>query len=207
MKIGIIGTGNMGGGLGKAWAARDNRVFFSARDAGKAQAAAKAAGHGAQSGTVAEAVKFSDVVLLATPWGSVQEALRSAGPLTGKVIIDCTNPLAADMSLAVGHNTSGAEEIAKWASDAKVVKAFNHVLAQVVAGPKIGEQNATVFYCGDDAAAKDVVKKLIADIGFEPVDAGPLKNARYIEPLAGLAIQLAYGQKMGTDLAIKLIRR
>ncbi|MFQ6111122.1 MAG: NADPH-dependent F420 reductase, partial [Nitrospinota bacterium] len=115
----------------------------------------------------------------------------------------------ADYSaLAIGHTTSAAEEIAKMAPGTKVVKAFNHVYAQIVhSSPQFGSQNASVFFCGDDAAAKEVVAGLMREIGFDPVDSGPLTNARYIEPVAELMVQLAHFLGMGTDIALKLIRR
>ncbi len=112
------------------------------------------------------------------------------------------------MSLVLGHTTSAGEEIAKWALGAKVVKAFNTVLAPVIhSSPQFGNQTATVFYCGDDAAAKAIVAGLAKESDFDPVDAGPLKNARYLEALTELLVQLAYGLGMGTDIAIKLLRR
>ncbi len=149
------------------------------------------------------------MVLLATPWGAAQEAVKAAGSLNGKVVIDCTNPLTEDFSaLAIGHTTSAAEEVARWAPGARVVKAFNHVYAQIIqSSPQFGSQNASVFFCGDDPKAKEVAGGLMSDIGFEPVDSGPLTNARYIEPLAGLMVQLAHFLGMGTDIAVKLIRR
>jgi 8-hydroxy-5-deazaflavin:NADPH oxidoreductase len=94
------------------------------------------------------------------------------------------------------------------AAGAKVVKAFNHIYAQIIhSSPQFGAQNASVFYCGDDPTTKITVAKLISDIGFEPIDAGPLQNARYLEPLAEQMVQLAYALGMGTDQALKLIRR
>ena len=112
------------------------------------------------------------------------------------------------MQVLVGHTTSGAEEIATWADGAKVVKAFSHNYAQIIhSSPQFGSQRASVFYCGDDLEAKAAVAGLIEAIGFEPVDAGPLRNARYIEPMTELLVQLAYALGMGTDQALKLIRR
>lgn len=112
------------------------------------------------------------------------------------------------MQLVVGHSTSGAEEIAKMASGAKVVKAFNHVYAQIIhSSPQFGNRKANVFIAGDDIEAKQTVANLIKDIGFEPVDSGPLQNARYLEPLAELCVQLAYAQGKGTDQAMCLIQR
>lgn len=208
MNIGIIGTGNMGGGLGKNWAAKGHRVKFGSRDPQKARPLVESAGPNASVGSISEAATFGEVVLLATPWSATTEALKTAGSLSGKVLIDCTNPLAPDfMSLAVGHTTSGAEEVARWAPGARVVKAFNTVFASVVrAAPQLPPPKPTIFCCGDDAAAKKTVAQLAGEIGFEPVDAGPLRNARYVEPTAQLLIQLGYGLGMGTDMYLKLVR-
>lgn len=209
MNIAILGTGNMGSGLGKRWADAGHTVRFGSRDPAKAKPLAESIGGKASAAGVAEAAQFGDAVLLAVPWRGVADTLAAAGSLRGKILIDCTNPMTDDyMALVVGHSSSGAEEIAKLAPGAKVVKAFNHVYAQILhSSPQFGAQNATVFFCGDDAAAKQTVAELIEGIGFEPVDAGPLQNARYIEPLAELCVQMAYALGMGTDQAMKLIRR
>lgn len=210
MNIGIIGTGNVGGGLGKLWGKKGHRVVFSySRDAEKLKTIAEALPN-ASSGTIAEAVKQSEVLLLSVRWQSVPEVLKQAGSLKGKILIDCTNPLLPDLSgLAIGHKTSAAEEIARMVPDAHVVKAFNTVFADVYHSVSrlFGSRIATMFKCGDDRDAKSVVARLINDVGFESVDAGPLSSARYLEPLAMLMIQLASGQGMGRDIALNLMRR
>ena len=211
MNIGIIGTGNMGSGLGKLWAAKGHMVFLGSRNAEKAKKVASSIGPNARGGTIAEAASFGDAVLLATPWVATADAIEAAGSLEGKILIDCTNPLKAEtyFELALGHTTSGAEEIAKWARGAKVVKAFNTVFAEVIhSSPQFGTQNANVFCCGNDAGAKEVVAGLAREIGFDPVDAGPLENARYLEPVAELVIQLGRGSLgLGPNFAINLVRR
>ncbi len=209
MKIGVIGTGNMGSGLGKAWAGRGHTVQVGSREPDRARALAASVGNGASGGDIASAAAFGEAVLVAVPWRAIDEVMRAAGPMQGRLLIDCTNPMTDDyMELVVGHATSGGEEIAKRAPGAKVVKAFNHIYAQIVhSSPQFGDQNASVLFCGDDATAKESVAGLIRDLGFEPVDAGPLRNARYLEPLAELCVQLAYALGMGTDQAFKLIRR
>lgn len=210
MNIGIIGSGNIGTGLGKIWAGKGHQVLFSfSRDQEKLKALA-AAGQNVRAGSPAEAAGHATVLLLAVPWGHVPEALKAAGPLQDKIVIDCTNPLTPDFSgLAVGHATSAAEEIAKWAPGAKVVKAFNTVFAEIYHSDSrfFGSRMATMFYCGDDEGAKSTVVGLIRETGFEPIDAGPLRSARYLEPVAMLMIQLGYGQGMGKDIALQLIRR
>lgn len=139
-----------------------------------------------------------------------QPALQALGPLDGKVVIDITNPLAADyMGLTLGHDTSAAEEIAKAFPTIELVKAFNTLFAQVLAqGPAFaGGQIATAFYAGDSERARQTARSLIESIGFAAQDAGPLENARYLEPLAGLNIWFGYGAGLGTDIAPAWIAR
>ena len=209
MKIGIIGSGNIGSGLGKIWAQKGHRIIFSfSRNQGKLKALADSVAN-ASAGSPAEAVQQSEVILLSVRWGNLKEVLDKAGPLKGKIVIDCTNPLKPDLSeLALGHTTSAAEEIANMVPGAKVVKAFNSVFADIYHSESrlFGSRMATMFYCGDDGA-KTIVARLIRETGFEPIDAGPLKIARCLEPLAMLMIQLGYGLGMGTNIALNLIRR
>ena len=206
MNIGIIGTGNMGGTIGKGWAAAGHKVLFGSRDPKKGAELAKSAGPNATSGTYQEAVAFGEVVLLATPWHSTQQAIKAAGSFNGKILIDCTNPLLQDFSgLAVGYNTSSGEMVAEWANGARVVKAFNSIGSAHIANPKFGGQSADGYYCGDDEASKKVAAQLIKDLHLDPVDCGPLKNARLLEPLAFLWVYLAFN-KGAMNTAWKLIR-
>ena len=210
MKIGIIGAGNIGGTLGRAWAAKGHEVVFGVRDprGPKVQELVKATGGKARAASPAEAAAHGEVVLLATPWAAARAALGGAGDLTGKILIDATNPLRPDLSgLTLGHTTSAAEEVARWAPGAKVVKAFNTIGAQHMANPRFGTQSASMLICGDDAAAKKAVLALAEVLGFDPVDAGPLAQARLLEPLAMLWISLAYAYGHGADIAFKLLRR
>ncbi len=201
MKVLVIGAGNMGSGFVKRFAAADHQVAVTSRSSEKAQALAKEAG--AQAVTSAEGAKGRDIIVLATPYDQAVDALKSLGDLTNKIIVDATNPLSADfMSLTVGHTTSAAESIAAAVPGANVVKAFNTIFAQVLSqGTQFGESKAPVFIAGDDAQAKDAVTKLAKSIGFDAIDAGNLKNARYLEPLAGLNIYLGYGAGLGTRIA------
>lgn len=202
MKVTIIGSGNMGSGLAKQFAKAGQQVSIWSRDPEKAREVAKQTGSAvlsdAQSGTQA------DVIVVATAYADAVRALKQFGNLEGKTVIDITNPLTADyMGLTIGHTTSAAEEISKAFPGADVVKAFNTVFAQILQeGPSLGAgQTAPVFYAGDDETAKNKVKGLIESTGFKPVDAGPLKNARYLEPLAGLNIYFGYGAGLGTAIA------
>ena len=203
MNITLIGTGNMGSVLAKQLTHAGHAVRIAARDLAKAQALA-AANPGAVAAASADALAGSDVVIVATGYADAVPALRSLGSLAGKVVIDITNPLTADyMGLTLGHDTSAAEEIAKALPEAEVVKAFNTLFAQVLAdGPQFANgQVAPAFFAGDSERAKQTAKALIESLGFTPVDAGPLKNARYLEPLAALNIYLGYGAGLGTSIA------
>lgn len=209
MKIGIIGAGNMGSGLGKIWAESGHKLMFSySRDMTKLEKIAQSIGSNASVGTPAEAVQFADVVVLSVPYGAVEDALKAAGALEGKILFSIVNALLPDMSgMAVGTTTSAAEEIAKLAPSARVVEALP-VFAEVLNSPsrRFGEQLATVFYTGDDTGAKQVVADLLREIDVEPIDSGALKNSRYVEPAMMLLIQLAYAQQLG-QVSFKLLRR
>ncbi|WP_326972932.1 NADPH-dependent F420 reductase [Caballeronia mineralivorans] len=203
MNITVIGTGNMGSAFVKQLANAGHAVRVTGRDIAKAQAVA--AGHaGVKAAPLTEALGNSELVILATGYGDAVPALQGLGDLTGKVVIDITNPLNADYSgLIIGHDTSAAEEISKAVPGVQLVKAFNTLFAQVLAdGPVFAnEQTAPVFFASDSEPAKQTVKALIESLGFKPIDAGPLKNSRYLEPLAGLNIYLGYGAGLGTAIA------
>lgn len=145
---------------------------------------------------------------LCVPWKHAAEAIGTSGSLPEKVLVECTNPLSTHVQrLVIGLTTSAAEQVASWASGARVVKAFNTIGAVNFGNAQFGAQRADGFYCGDDAAAKSIVRDLIACAGLHPVDLGPLKNARLLEPLAVLPIDPALNQKQGSNHAFKLLRR
>ena len=210
MKIGILGAGNVGGTLGQAWAKKGHDIFFGVRHPqdDKTRQLVQSIGPKAQAGTVAQAVAFGEVVVLATPWQGTEAAIKQAGDLSSKVVIDCTNPLQPDFSaLALGFSTSGAEQVAQWAKGAKVFKAFNTTGYNVMADPVIGGTRTVMFVCGDDEAAKPAVLQLASDIGFDAIDAGKLVQARLLEPWAMLWISLAFGGSVGREFGFALLRR
>ena len=210
MNVGIIGAGNVGGALGKRWAAAGHKVKFGVRDAAKpdVQELVRGCGGDVSAGGVADAARFGDVVVLATPFPAARAALENAGDLTGKVVIDCTNPLKPDLSgLTIGHDTSGAEQVANWAKGAPVVKCFNTTGANNMENAAYPGGKPVMFCCGDDAGANALVMKLGDEIGFEMIDAGKLEIARLLEPLAMLWIHLAYRGGLGREFAFKLMRR
>lgn len=200
MNIAIIGAGNVGGALGKAWAKAGHTIIFGVRNPGhgKTQPPLAEIGSAASAVLVPDAVRRADIVVLATPWPAVPDALSAMGDLKGKTLIDCTNPLSlagdGSLSLSLGSTTSGAEEVERLAPGANVVKAFNTYGWENFADsayPNTAGLKPVMFYCGDDDAAKGRVSQLAADLGFEPVDTGGLGMARSLEPLALLWIRLS----------------
>lgn len=209
MNILLLGAGNMGSALARQFSRAGHDVRIAATSLQKAATVASAI-PGVFAVAAAGSAAASDVIVVATPFEQAVPALLMAGPVDGKVVIDVTNPLTADYTgLTIGHETSAAEEIAKAIPTAEVVKAFNTLFAQVVAaGPAFADgQAAPAFVASDSERAKATATALIESIGFQAVDAGPLRNARYLEPLAGLNIYFGYGAGLGTTIAPAWISR
>ena len=210
MKISILGAGSVGSTLGRSWVTRGHKVFFGVRNPenDKTQKLLKEIGAKAQAGTVAEAIAFSEIILIALPWQVVQSTITEAGDLSNKIIIDATNPLTPDFStLEIGFDTSGAEQVAAWAKGAKVFKTFNQTGWENMANPIYNGKPSVMMVCGDDAAAKETVMGLVSNIGFEAIDLGELKMARLIEPFGMTWIRLAMRQGLGRDWAFQIVRR
>lgn len=209
MKIAVIGAGNVGGSLGRRWAALGHEVVFGVRDPTreKYQGLVTQTGGRARLASNRDACQGAGAVLLATPWSTTQAALAECGLLDGQVLIDATNPLGADLRLTIGHTDSGGEQVSRWAPGARVVKAFNTTGFNVMEDPVIAGQHAVMFVAGDDPAAKSVVLDLANSLGFEAVDAGPLDSSRMLEPYAQLWIHCAYRQGLTRDYAFHLLRR
>jgi predicted dinucleotide-binding enzyme len=208
--IAILGAGNVGASLARVWVEAGHAITLGVPNprGDKVRAAVRALSGKVKAATNQDAAESAQVVALCVPWPQAEEAIRACGNLSGKVLIDCTNPLASDLSgLVVGTTTSGGEQVAEWASGAGVVKAFNTIGAVNYGNTQFGSERADGFYFGDDAGAKATVRQLVAEAGFEPVDVGGLRNARLLEPLALLWIDLAVNQKQGIRHAFKLLRR
>jgi 8-hydroxy-5-deazaflavin:NADPH oxidoreductase len=211
MRVGIWGSGLMGGKLGTILARAGHEVVFSyARSNDKLKRLARDAQGKARAGTPAEAATDADALLLAVHWSRIDDVLKQAGDLSGKVILTCCLPMdAGNTKLIIGTTMSGAEELAKKVPRAHVVSAFNTVPSEVLFGvfeAKDKNRRPSLVYCGDDQSAKNVVAKLIHDAGFDPVDAGGLRIARYTEPFALLVGELAYGREGGPELAYRFER-
>jgi predicted dinucleotide-binding enzyme len=209
VQIAVIGTGSVGGTLGRRWAELGHVVRFGARDLSDAALKTLVAGikGDARLASVVDAAKDAEVVVLATPYAANPAALAAAGNLAGKILIDVTNPIGPDFSLAVGFDNSGAEQVAKLAPGARVYKAMNQVGFEVMADAGFAAGKPVMFVAGDDPAGKQVVLDLVAALGFEAIDVGELKLARLIEPYAMLWIHLMARRKMGRNFAFGLLRR
>lgn len=209
MNLLIIGAGNMGSALAQQFSRAGHAVRVAATSLSKAQDTASSL-TGVTAVELAGSADAVDVVIVATPYDQAVAALSAVGSLDGNVVVDITNPLTPDfMGLTIGHQTSAAEEIAKAFPNAEVAKGFNTLFAQVLAaGPAFAnDQKAPTFVASDSDRAKATATSLAESVGFDVIDAGPLKNARYLEPLAGLNIYLGYGAGQGTAIAPTWIRR
>ncbi|HSB14191.1 MAG TPA: NAD(P)-binding domain-containing protein [Bryobacteraceae bacterium] len=201
----------MGGKLGTLFARAGHEVVFSyARRTEKLKRLAKDAKRNARAGTPREAAQDADALLLAVHWSRIDDVLRQTGDLSGKVIVTCSLPMnAGNTGLVIGHTSSGAEALGKRVPKARVVCAFNTVPSEVLFGVYEARRKAnrpSLVYCGDDARSKEVAAELIRDVGFDPVDAGPLRIARYTEPFALLMAQLAYEGNEGPELVYRFDR-
>jgi predicted dinucleotide-binding enzyme len=211
MRIGILGSGLMGGKLGTIWARAGHEVVFSyARSKQKLEKLAREAKGKAKAGTPGEAARNADALLLAVHWSRVDDVLKQAGDVSGKTIVTCSLPMNADDSgLVIAHTSSGAEALAKKVPKARVVAAFGTVPSEVLFGVFAARRKATrpsLVYCGDDASSKKIAAALIRAVGFDPVDAGPLPIARYTEPFTLLIARLAYEGDGGPELASRFER-
>src|SRR6059036_3315175 len=208
MRVGILGSGLMGGKLGTLFARAGHDVVFSyARSEQKLKKLARDAKGKARAGTPRQAAQEADAILLAVHWSRVDDVLQQAGDVSGKVMVSCSLPMNADdTDLVIAHTSSGAEALAKKLPKARVVSAFGTVPSEVLFDVFEARRRATkpsLVYCGDDASSKQVAAQLIRDVGFDPVDAGPLRIARYTEPFTLLIAQLAYEGDQGPELAYR----
>jgi 8-hydroxy-5-deazaflavin:NADPH oxidoreductase len=213
MKIGVLGTGQVGKALASGFASRGHEVMIGSREAAKGQAVAAELAEGVSGGTFADVASWCELGVLATPWDGTQNAIEMAGAanFAGKVLIDVTNPLAfeegAPPRLAVGHTDSGGEQVQRWLPDAKVVKAFNIVGNPYMVDPDLPGGPPDMFIAGNDADAKATVSEILESFGWPGgLDIGGIEGARYLEPMA--MVWIVYGFGAGSfDHAFKLLRR
>jgi 8-hydroxy-5-deazaflavin:NADPH oxidoreductase len=215
MKIAIVGSGNMGGGLGKLWAKAGHEVIFSySRNPDKLQQLAVEAGNQAKVGDAKEAVANSQVVMLAVGALSLAEVMSVVGSLDGKIVITCISGLQPDFTgqtigLATNLEISAAEKVQQLAPNAAVVEAFNVTFAEIIASESrdFGGDRPSIFYCGNDSDAKKTVAQLIEDCGYGAIDAGVLMVARSLETLATAWVQFAVASQLFPNLGLKALRR
>lgn len=208
MRVGIIGSGLMGGKLGVLFARAGHEVVFSySQTPRKLERLAQEAGANARAGTPFEAAQQTDAILLAVHWSRLDDVLSQAGYLAGKSVVSCCTPLNLENTeLVIAHTFSGAEALAARIPEARVAAAFQAVPSEVffdVFENRHAAKRPSLVYCGDDAKSKAVAAQLIRDVGFDPLDAGPLRIARYIEPFAQLIAQLAYEGTEGPELSYR----
>jgi len=212
MNLAIIGAGNVGGALGTNWARKGHDIVFGVRDpkAEKTQALVKAIGAKARAVSVSEAARAAEVIVLSTPWPAAEAAIRAMGDVHGKILLDATNPLTRGpdgIALEIGHAISGGEKVQGWAAGASVFKTLNTTGFSNMAKPVFDGVKSVMFVAGDDAAAKPMAMTLVGELGFEVIDAGPLRNARLLEAHAMLWIDLALVRGQGRDFAFAILRR
>ncbi|MBV9551753.1 MAG: NADPH-dependent F420 reductase [Alphaproteobacteria bacterium] len=204
MRIAIIGAGNVGQALGQGWTRRGHDVRYGVRNPADPKY------RDLTTATPDEAVAGAEIVVLATPWPATEAAIKGLGDLAGRIVIDCTNPLGMGpdgLQLVVGHDVSGGELVAQWVSGAAVFKAFNTTGFNNMADLSGYAVAPAMFVAGDDAAKKPAVIGLVGDLGFEAVDAGPLRRARLLEPLGMLWIDQALNRGAGRDFAFAVVRK
>jgi 8-hydroxy-5-deazaflavin:NADPH oxidoreductase len=206
MHITIAGSGNVGRALAGGWLKTGHRVTFATRDvAGDKAGELREQGFGVAP--LNDAATSTDVIVLAVPWAAVEATIRSLGDFAGKVLIDTTDPLKSGRELAIGFGDSGGETVARLAPSARVVKAFSTTGSRNMADSNYPGGKLMMALAGDDTPAKQIVMALVADLGFDPIDTGPLGMSRYLEPLAMLWINLAYTQQLGPNIGFALLRR
>ena len=206
MKIAIIGVGNVGTTLAGGWRKAGHDIVFGVRNPVGKKAELAALGDVAST---TDAAARADLIVIAVPWTGIDDVTsKLAGAAAGKTVIDVTNPIAPPYTdLAVAGSDSGAERVARNLKQSRLVKAFNTIGAEVMANPRYPGGAAFLPVAGDDPRAKATAIALARDLGFEPIDAGPLSMARYLEPFAMLWIKLALVQGLGRSFAFRLMRR
>jgi hypothetical protein len=209
MRLAIIGAGNVGKALGLGWSRAGHQIVFGVRDATKPDIAEACAKSGAIAVSPVDAAADADVVVLSVPWRSTEAVIQSLGPLAGKLVIDCTNPLAMKdgaLGLDRGYSTSGGEAVQGWLPQARVVKTLNQVGAELMADNAALVSRPVMFMAGDDSAAKATIAELLTDLGFEALDAGDITKSRLLEPLGMVWINQALFRGLGRNWAFGALR-
>ena len=169
-----------------------------------------AADVGAELASPAEAARSAELVVLALPWNVAEAAVKALGDLSGKIVVDCMNPLGmigGVLGLLLGHTTSGGEIVAGWLQGARVVKTLNQVGAEIMANNANMPHRPVMFMAGDDAQAKALVATVLTDLGFEPLDAGDITKSRLLEPFGMVWINQALLRGKGRTWAFAAVDR
>jgi len=204
MRIAIIGAGNVGSALARGWSAAGEKVVFGVPDPADLKYRSLPAF------TPREAAQNAEIIVLATPWPATEAAVKSLGDVSDKIIIDCTNPLGMGpdgLTLVLGHTTSAGEQVAGWAPAAAVFKTLNQIGADNMDKAALFPVRPVMFVAGDDVTRKPVVMSLIAKLGFEAIDAGPLRIARLLEAYGMLWIDQALNRGRGRNFAFAFTNR
>jgi hypothetical protein len=208
MKVAIIGTGKVGSALARGLKGKGHSLLLGSRSLDNAASQALASETGTTLASPSDAAAQADIGILALPWSAAEEAVKALGPLSGKTVIDCMNPLGmvnGALGLTVGHTDSGGETVQRWLPQAHVVKALNQVGAEMMADNAALPHRPVMFMAGNNAAAKAQVAALLADLGFVPLDAGDITKSRILEPLAMVWINQALFRGKGRKWAFAAV--
>ncbi len=208
MRIAVIGSGSVGTGLAKSWSALGHSVVIGSRspESERIIDLISEIGNGVTAAGLSESVVGADVIVLAVPWSAAEISIAALGDLADRIVVDATNPFVKGLNLEIGHTDSGGEQVAKWATGAKVVKALNIVDARLLNGRKLESREISIPICGDDSESKEIVADLIAELGFDVIDAGKLEISRLLEPLCLLMIKLSMKKSLGNAIGFRVLR-
>ncbi len=208
MRIAIIGSGSVGSGLARGWSCLGHAVVIGSRtpDSERLGDLVAEIGNGVSAAGLSDSVVGADVVVLAVPWKAVENSVMALGDLSGYTVIDATNPFVKGLNIGVNQDESGGEFVAEWATGANVVKALNIVDARLLDGRKLDGREISIPVCGDDEESKQIVIRLIAELGFDTVDAGALSNSILLENLALLMIRLSMKKSLGNEIGFRVLR-
>ncbi len=208
MRIAVIGSGSVGTGLARSWSKLGHSIVIGSRSPESERVVELVAeiGNGVSAAGLSESIAEADVIVLAVPWTAAEASLCALGDLSGRVLIDATNPFVKGLNLEIGHNDSGGEQIAGWAAGAHVVKALNIVDARLLNGQKLDDREVSIPICGDDKNAKRIASDLITELGFDVIDAGKLEISRLLEPLCLLMIKMSMKKSLGNEIGFRVLR-
>ena len=208
MRIAVIGSGSVGAGVARSWSGLGHSVVIGSRspESERVVSLVSEIRNGVSASGLAHSVAGADVIVLAVPWSAAEVSLAALGNLSGRVLLDATNPFVKGLSLGLGHDDSGGEQVARWAVGAHVVKALNIVDARLLDGRKLDDREISIPICGDDKDAKGVAGSLIAELGFDVIDAGKLEISRLLEPLCLLMIKMSMKKSLGNEIGFRVLR-